>query len=166
MFGAAVLGSAGLLMLAIALDGAGSIGMAVFFGFMSLPGLLGATQLVRGDLRRSAERRRAALANVERRILAIAATHQGRVSPALVTMEVPGLDIAGAKSQLDAMARDGFCTVDSDDHGRPFYTFQLGPPATDDASPEEWLKQAGGTSTPRQRMTGAARDEQTTSTEA
>jgi len=121
--------------------------------------------MVQSGLRDAATRRNRVAASIERQILNVAAAHKGRISPAMVTMEVQGLDIAGARRQLDTMAREGYCTVDSDDAGRPYYTFPIGPPTTDDVSPEDWVKQVSG-ARPRTRMTGEQTDEQTTSTEA
>ena len=166
LIGASILGCLGLFLLFSATFTHGSIGPALMLVAMATPCLIGAVKLVTGDLQRSAERRRSATASVERRILTLASAHQGRVTPTLVTMEVPGLDIAGAKAKLDAMARDGYCGVDSDDSGRPYYSFAIGATSNaDDLSPEEWLRQHAGSArqhaggAQRQRMTGDDTDQ-------
>ncbi len=136
----------------------GGVALAVFFLIMgAVPGWL-AFALVRGDQadrRARAERLRQ---QQERQILQVAAQHDGQVTPALVTMNVPHVTIAQAKAILDSLAKDGFCAIDSDPQGNVFYAFDLGqhtPRA--EAAPDEWVSQAA-----RSRLTGEADETQST----
>lgn len=78
----------------------------------------------------------------ERAVLEAAATNAGWVTPAMVALHAPGLSIAEARQQLERMAREGDCSVESDDRGELYYRFALsGAPQTErPLSAEAWVE--------------------------
>lgn len=151
------LGLLGAFWLAVAISAGGE--GAVVLVVLGLASLLGAFFQARKGIAERRAAQEAVRGLQEKKILAIAARHEGRVSPALVAMEAAGLTVKTAKAFLDELARDGFCTVDSDEDGHLYYRFAVGqaPEAAEEPlSAEEWVSQHSG---PRQRrMTGREQD--------
>ena len=85
----------------------------------------------------------------ERQILAVAARHDGSVTPALVAMHSVDFSIVTAKQMLDQLASVGLCAVEADEEGGLHYVFDLSGRPKPELSPEEWV--AG-------RMTGEIAD--------
>lgn len=154
----------GAFWLAVAFTSAlGTDGFGVLL-VMGVAALAAAFLQARKGLAEQAAAREAVRGLQEKKILDIAARHDGQVSPAQVAMETTGLTVKAAKAFLDDLARDGFCTVDSDDSGHLYYRFAIGQaPDTEEPeqlSPDEWVERMSGHR--QRRMTGREQDNEGT----
>jgi hypothetical protein len=136
---------------------AAAIGLAspfikVFFGLPGLVLLAAAFAVLRSARRRAAEAVTAAVARLERGLLQLAARHDGLVSAAQAALEIPGLTVAAARDELERLAHEGFCSLETDDQGRTWFLFPVGQPAPGE-SPEQWVaRQTGQDAEPTRRV--------------
>ncbi len=153
--GAGCLTATGLFFAFVAFSSAEGLSMMLFF--LGLTGVMWALaglniRAMLADKQAARERLRELQ---ERSILEIAARHDGLISPAQVAMETRGLTVKAARALLDELAREGFCTLDSDDQGRPFYQFDVGQSREtgEELSADEWVERMSG-----QRRMSSGRD--------
>lgn len=108
-----------------------------------------AWNLLQDAKRAVAERTEASQARIERSILRLAQSRDGRVTPAMVAMDVQGVTVKEAKRILDEMTRQNLCGMDSDARGHVFYCFtaerMTGQEQTDEElSAEQWVERMTG----------------------
>ncbi len=145
--GAGCLSTVGAFFLAVAVSalaegGAGSLAGAMFLLACAGFPLWMAFSLV-GSMRRDAlARQELSRERAERVCLQVAARNGGRVTPTMVALNSAEVTVAEAKEILDRLARGGFCTMDSDDHGSVFYQFDLGqrPAEAGQVEPDRWVE--------------------------
>ena len=122
----------------------GALALVAFFMVCGGVPLWMAWSLLQSARRDAAERQQQQEQDRERAVLAVAAKHGGRITPGLLVASTGRWTIVQAKETLSQMAANGFCALESDDHGTLYYQFDLGLPAPPEAPQRQ------------QRLTGEA----------
>lgn len=145
---AGCLGMVGLscLALAVAMAISGPLDSAVCFGIFGLGPILFALSIIRSAKAGEKARAERVQEQRERQILAVAARHDGRVTPALVAMHSADFTIAMAKTMLDQLASVGLCAAEADSDGSLYYLFDLSNQPKAEQTPQEWVSRMTGDS--------------------
>lgn len=138
---AGCLGMVGLSFIGLAISMAltGPLDGAICAGVLGLGPTLFALSIIRAAQAGEKAKAERLQEQRERQILAVAARHEGRVTPALVAMHSVDFTIATAKAILDQLASAGLCAAEADEDGNLYYAFDLTAHPRAEQSPEEWV---------------------------